>query len=358
MSLQIALQHRFEGFTLDLAFDAPPGLTALFGPSGSGKTTLVNAVAGLIRPDRGRIVVDGRVLLDTEKGIFLPPHRRRLGYIFQEGRLFPHLSVRQNLLYGRWFAPRARRGESLSRVVEMLGIAPLLDRRPQALSGGEKQRVAIGRALLAGPELLLADEPLAALDDARKAEILPYFRLLRDELQVPILYVSHSVTEVAQLATTVVALEGGRLAAIGVPDQVLCTFTDNADKEFSILNALVVAQHDDGLSELSAAGGTLWLAHMTKPPGGKIRVAIAAEDVMLSRERPTNLSALNILSGQISDIQSQNGTNARIVLAVGTERLVADIPRRAALEMGLAIGQSCHAVIRAVASYPAQAGAR
>ncbi|PKP67843.1 MAG: molybdenum ABC transporter ATP-binding protein, partial [Alphaproteobacteria bacterium HGW-Alphaproteobacteria-8] len=201
MTLQIALKHSFKGFELDIDFEAPPGVTVLFGPSGSGKTTVINAVAGLLRPDRGRITAQDWVLVDTEARQFLPPHRRRLGYIFQEGRLFPHLTVRRNLLYGRWFAPREARGESLSRVVEMLGIGALLDRRPSALSGGEKQRVAIGRALLSGPKLILADEPLAALDEGRKAEILPYFERLRDEVTIPILYVSHSSAEVARLAT-------------------------------------------------------------------------------------------------------------------------------------------------------------
>ncbi|MDG1129166.1 MAG: molybdenum ABC transporter ATP-binding protein, partial [Paracoccaceae bacterium] len=219
MTLQVSLRHQFAGFDLDVAFEAPPGVTVLFGPSGSGKSTVINAVAGLLRPDRGRIVTDDLVLLDTDARRVLPPHKRRLGYVFQEGRLFPHLSVRQNLLFGRWFAPRDARGESLDRVVELLGLEHLLDRRPGALSGGEKQRVAIGRALLAAPRLILADEPLAALDETRKAEILPYFERLRDEVAVPILYVSHASAEVARLATTVVALRAGRVAAVGPPAQ-------------------------------------------------------------------------------------------------------------------------------------------
>lgn len=215
--LEVTVKHSFKGFALDTAFKAPAGVTVLFGRSGSGKTTLVNAVAGLLMPDQGRIVADDWVLLDTAKGIHLRPHKRRLGYVFQEGRLFPHLTVRQNLAYGAWFAPRGAPRENMSRVVEMLGIGPLLDRRPAALSGGEKQRVAIGRALLSAPSLILADEPLAALDEVRKAEILPYFERLRDEVSVPILYVSHSASEVARLATTVVALDAGRVVAHGPP---------------------------------------------------------------------------------------------------------------------------------------------
>ena len=192
MTLTVALTHRFPGFALDVAFQVPPGVTALFGPSGSGKSTIVNAVAGLLRPDSGRIVQSGRILLDTDQRLFLPPHQRRIGCVFQDDRLFPHLTVRQNLSYGRWFAPAS--DLSFDRIVNLLNLAPLLNRRPATLSGGERQRVAIGRALLANPQLLLMDEPLAALDETRKAEILPYLEQLRDTTQVPILYVSHAVS--------------------------------------------------------------------------------------------------------------------------------------------------------------------
>jgi ABC-type lipoprotein export system ATPase subunit len=187
MTLDVGLRHAFGGFTLDAAFAAPAGITVLFGRSGSGKTTIVNAVAGLLRPNEGRIALGDAVLTDTGARVFLPAHRRRIGYIFQEGRLFPHLSVQQNLRYGAFFAPKGARREDMGRVVDLLGIGHLLDRRPGALSGGEKQRVAIGRALLSAPRLILADEPLASLDEARKAEILPYFERLRDEISVPVL---------------------------------------------------------------------------------------------------------------------------------------------------------------------------
>jgi molybdate transport system ATP-binding protein len=205
MSLAIDICHRLGSFVLDARFEASGGLVALFGRSGSGKTSIINIVAGLIRPDRARVAIDGTVLVDTERGMFVPRHRRRIGYVFQEGRLFPHLTVRQNLLYGRWFAPQAAgRGDHLEGVVDLLGIGSLLERRPGRLSGGEKQRVAIGRALLANPRLLLMDEPLASLDEARKAEILHYIERVRDESKVPIVYVSHSIAEVARLAMTVV----------------------------------------------------------------------------------------------------------------------------------------------------------
>ena len=213
--LSVAVEHYFGSFRLDAAFDSTGGLTALFGRSGAGKTSLINAIAGLLRPDRGRISLDDEVLIDTERGIFVPARRRRIGYVFQEGRLFPHMNVRQNLLYGRWFAPRGGGAAEIEQIVDLLGIAPLLQRRPANLSGGEKQRVAIGRALLARPRLLVMDEPLASLDEARKTEVLPYIERLRDAAGVPIVYVSHQVAEVARLATTMVVLSEGRVAAVG-----------------------------------------------------------------------------------------------------------------------------------------------
>src|SRR6185295_18647990 len=215
MTVAVDIKHRLGDFTLDAQFETSVGLVALLGRSGSGKTSIINTIAGLINPDHGRVTIDDLVLIDTTRGIFIPPHRRRIGYVFQEGRLFPHLTVHQNLLYGRWFAPREAGGD-FDGVVELLGIGGLLDRRPGRLSGGEKQRVAIGRALLAKPRLLLMDEPLASLDDARKAEILPYIEKLRDESEIPIVYVSHAVAEVARLAATIVVLADGRVEATGL----------------------------------------------------------------------------------------------------------------------------------------------
>ncbi len=294
MSLSVSIRHRLEGFDLDIAFEAPPGLTALFGASGTGKTSVVNAVAGLMRPDHARIQVGTRLLCDTGAGLFLPPHKRRLGYIFQEGRLFPHLSVRQNLRYGAWFTRRHGTGEDMERVVEMLGLGALLTRRPGALSGGEKQRVAIGRALLARPQLILADEPLAALDEARKAEILPYFERLRDEAGVPILYVSHAPAEVARLATTVVALERGRVVRVAPPLDLFSDpgFHPSGPRAMgAIVEARIKAHHADGLSELDAGGVPLFLPHVPGALGHTIRLRIAAQDVTLSLDAPGRISA-------------------------------------------------------------------
>jgi molybdate transport system ATP-binding protein len=208
--ISVAARHALGEFALDVGFESDARVIALFGPSGSGKSTLLNVVAGLIRPQVGLVRVEGRVLTDTQAGTFVPPHRRRIGYVFQDTRLFPHLSVRRNLAYGRWFTSASERYASPEEIVALLGLGTLLDRRPPTLSGGEKQRVAIGRALLASPRLLLMDEPLASLDAARKAETLPYIERLRDELAIPVVYVSHSRDEVDRLADEVVHLEAGR----------------------------------------------------------------------------------------------------------------------------------------------------
>jgi molybdate transport system ATP-binding protein len=214
MTIKVAIDHLQGDFRLDVAFESDARVVALFGPSGSGKTTVLNVIAGLVRPKAARVAMEGRLLTDTKARIFVPAHKRRIGYVFQEGRLFPHLSVRQNLLYGRWFTPKPERFNTLLEIADLLGLGGLLDRPPHTLSGGEKQRVAIGRALLASPRLLLMDEPLASLDEARKRETLPYIERLRDELAIPIVYVSHSAAEVERLTRDVVRLDGGR--AMGV----------------------------------------------------------------------------------------------------------------------------------------------
>lgn len=361
MSLEVRLSHRLGAFALEAAFDAPPGVTVLFGRSGAGKTAVVDAVAGLIRPDRGRIAVGGEVLCDTERGLWTPPHRRRLGVVFQDGRLFPHLSVRANLDYGRRATGRSRdRGEE-SRVVEMLGIGPLLDRRPGALSGGEKARVGIGRALLARPRLILADEPLAALDEARKAEILPYFERLRDEVAVPILYVSHAAAEVARLATTVVALEAGRVVAQGPAARVLADPTvvpAGIRAAGAVLEVRVAAHHADGLSELDAGGVPLFVPRVERPVGARLRVRIPAQEVILSLEPPEGLSALNVLPGRIETIRAGEGPGVLVSLATPGGAVLARITRRSAERMGLAPGRTAHAVVKSVAIAREDVGGR
>lgn len=349
--LSVSLSHRFDGFALEVAFDASSGVTALFGRSGSGKSSVINAVAGLLRPDRGRISFGDAVLMDSDRGVMLPPHRRRMGYVFQDGRLFPHLTVRQNLIYGRWFAPKAA-GVAFDPIVDLLGIAPLLERRPAALSGGEKQRVAIGRAILSNPRLLLMDEPLAALDEGRKAEILPYLERLRDELSLPILYVSHSLAEVARLATTVILMDAGRVTRQGPTAEVL---SDPAAAPLlglreagSILPARLLAHEEDGLSRLEVAGHPVWLPRLSVAVGAVVRLRILAQDVMLATERPQGVSALNILPGVIEDIRIGEGPGAIIRLQVGTDALLVRVTRRSVAALALAPGLGVYAVIKAV----------
>jgi molybdate transport system ATP-binding protein len=213
--LSVEVEKQLGDFALRAAFTADSGATALFGASGAGKTSVINMIAGLLRPDRGRIVLDGDVLFDSAARVDAPAWRRRIGVVFQEGRLFPHFTVKRNLLYGRWMDGQRADAAQFAHVVDLLDIGRLLDRRPGKLSGGERQRVAVGRALLMNPRLLLLDEPLASLDAARKADILPYFERLRDEARVPIIYVSHDANEVKRLATRVVMLEDGRVTATG-----------------------------------------------------------------------------------------------------------------------------------------------
>ena len=349
--LSVALSHRFGDFGLELAFDAPAGVTALFGRSGSGKSSVINAVAGLLRPDRGRITLGDQVLTDTARGLAVPPHRRRMGYVFQDGRLFPHLTVRQNLRYGRWFAPPSD-GAAFDRIVSLLDIAPLLHRRPAALSGGEKSRVAIGRAILSNPRLLLMDEPLAALDEGLKAEILPYLERLRDEVALPILYVSHSLAEVARLATTVILMDAGRVTRQGPTAEVL---SDPAAAPLlglreagSILTAHLSAHEADGLSRLLVAGHPVWLPRLSAPPGAVLRLRILAQDVMVATERPKGLSALNILPGVIEEIRIGEGPGAILRLRVGPEALLARVTRRSVAALDLTPGQTVFAVVKAV----------
>ena len=211
--LAVDVEKQLGTFKLAVRFQVPGGATALFGPSGAGKTSVVNMIAGLLRPDRGRIALDDTLLFDAAASIDIPPHQRHIGYVFQDGRLFPHLSVRQNLDYGRRMSGQPRDSDHFDRVINLLDIGTLLERRPRMLSGGERQRIAVGRALLMRPRLLLLDEPLAALDAARKREILPYLVRLRDEASVPIVYVSHVAAELRHIATHVVCLNAGRVVA-------------------------------------------------------------------------------------------------------------------------------------------------
>lgn len=356
--LSVALRHVFPGFTLDAGFQAPAGLTALFGRSGSGKTTIVNAVAGLLRPQSGRVAVGDAVLTDSARGIFLPPHRRGIGYVFQEARLFPHLTVRQNLLYGHWFTARGRKAD-LSHVVEMLGIGPLLHRRPAALSGGERQRVALGRAILSHPRLLLMDEPLAALDQPRKEEILPYLERLRDQAGLPILYVSHSPAEIARLATTVVLVDKGRVTAAGpfadmLSDPAIAPLFGIAEAG-SVLTARIEAQEPDGLTRLSTPSGPLFLPRIAAPISTGLRLRILAQDVMIAVAPPRGISALNVIPARVHDMTAVPG-GVLVRLNAGEQMILSRVTARSADLLRLSPGLPVHAVLKAVSVAPGTIG--
>ena len=329
-------------------------MTALYGPSGSGKTTVVNVIAGLVRPQHARVEVAGEVLVDTARDVFVPPHRRRLGYVFQEPRLFPHLTVGQNVRYGRWFRPWAERRAPLDQVVDVLGLGPLLDRRPGGLSGGEKQRVAIARAWLAGPRLLLMDEPLSSLDAARKDEILPYIERLRDESRIPIVYVSHAMAEVARLATQVVLLEGGRVSAVGTVDEVLSrteALPLGARADASAIVEARVVDHDDAaaLTTLHCRAGTLRLPRVDLPVGETVRVRIPARDVLIAVSPPDGLSARNVMPAVVSEVGAGDGPVVDVRLDAGGDTLISRVTRHTVLALGIKPGRHVFAIIKAVA---------
>ena len=345
--IEVHVKQQLGAFALDATLAAPAGVTALFGRSGSGKTSIINAIAGLARPDSGRIVLNGRSLFDDQ--VFIPPHKRRVGYVFQDARLFPHMSVQDNLRYG------GRHDED--QVIAMLGLADLLGRRPATLSGGEKQRVAIGRALMSRPELLLLDEPLAALDAPRKAEVLPYLETLRDDSGVPMIYVSHAIAEVARLATTLVVLEGGRVQQAGPVNDVLADPGSVAllgrANAGAVLTASVVA-HDaaDALTVVRTDAGEVLLQGKHGAPGETLRLRVPAQDVILSLDPPTGLSALNALPVTITDIRPGAGPALAIGLQAGGDRLLAQISRRSARAMDLAPGKQVHAIFKVTAVTP------
>jgi molybdate transport system ATP-binding protein len=353
VTLEIDVEKALGGFRLRARFSAGAGVTALFGHSGAGKSTLVNLIAGLERPDRGRIEAGGAVLFDDRQRIDLPPGRRRIGYIFQEGRLFPHLTVKQNLLYGRWFTRAADRYVELEPVVALLGLAPLLDRRPAALSGGEKQRVAIGRALLTSPRLLLMDEPLAALDQARRDEILPYIERLRDGLGLPIVYVSHSLEEVTRLANTLVLIDGGAVAAAGPLDEItsrldLQTVLGRYEAGTVIEGTVTAVDAAYHLAEVGFAGGRLLVPNLALPVGARVRVRIRARDIGLALEPPEAVSILNVLPGQVVALGAADGGLIEVQVRVGAVLLVARITRKALDQLDIAPGRALYVLIKSI----------
>jgi molybdate transport system ATP-binding protein len=352
MSLDLNITKRLGTFTLDVGFTAPNGVTAVFGRSGAGKTTLINVVAGLSAPDSGHIALNDTPLFDAAQRINLPAHKRRMGYVFQDARLFPHMDVTQNLRFGLRHAPAGSTGPSLDEVADLLGLTDLMKRRPTDLSGGEKQRVALGRALLSRPKMLLMDEPLAALDGQRKDNILPYLeRLKSGAAGLPILYVSHALDEIARLADQLVILSKGKIAASGSIFDVLADPTIvplvGVRQAGAVLQATVMEHGDDGISTLKTNAGTLELPGVAAPVGTLVRLHVLAQDVILSRTRPTELSSVNILPVTVKSIRTGDGPGAAISLDAAGDQLLARVTARAVQDLDLSQGVTCFAVIKA-----------
>jgi len=362
--LEVAVAKQLGAFGLDVRFTLPtPGAAALFGPSGCGKTSTVNIIAGLSRPDRGRIVLDGEVLLDTDRGIEWPAERRRIGYVFQDPRLFPHLTVAANLKY----ALRRAVGQpfvSFDSVANLLDLGPLMQRHPHRLSGGERQRVAIGRALLSQPKLLLLDEPLASLDLERREEVLPYLESLRDQLSIPMVYVSHQFEEVLRLSTHIVLLQSGAVVAQGgigdmSHDRRLRALL-GPDAVGAIIDGAVIAEDAaNGMLRVGVGRGELnVLAEAPMAPGTRVRVQLLARDIIVSTQRPTHLSVRNVLEGIVTTIDEDGGHADIVSIDVGGAQIMARITRAATRELKLAPGAPVWALVKTVSlsghSFPAR----
>ncbi|MEJ6398371.1 molybdenum ABC transporter ATP-binding protein [Yoonia sp. 208BN28-4] len=350
MTLDVHIQGRLGATQFDAGFVAPVGVTALFGPSGAGKTSIVNAIAGLWRPKTGRIALGDQVWCDSAKGLWTPPHKRRVGYVFQDARLFPHLSVQDNLRYGGQHDEAA--------LVELLGLGDLLTRKPASLSGGEAQRVALARALMRRPDLVLMDEPLASLDGPRKADILPYLERLRDETQVPVIYVSHAMNEVTRLASYIVLMQAGRVVQAGPVTQVLgdpaqAHLLARGDRGALLDYTITAHDADDMVTTLTFSGGTLTLAGQIGTVGNRMRLRVPAHDIILSLRPPTGLSAQNVLPVTVTSVHSDTQGGAAIGLQAGNTALWAGITAKAARELDLQRGQHIYAIIKATAVAPA-----
>lgn len=354
MTLEVAVKGRRGHFNVEAAFASEPGITALFGHSGAGKSSVINMISGLLKPEGGRIVVNGYVLFDHARRINVPPRKRRIGYVFQEARLFPHLKVRRNLLYGHRLTPTSERFVDFADIVDLLGISHLLEQRPPTLSGGERQRVAIGRALLTSPRLLLMDEPLASLDAARKNEILPYIERLRDQFRIPIIYVSHSFEEVMRLADRMVVMAEGQVAAEGTLSEV----TGNLEvgsvvgltHAGTVITAWVTGHNDpDGLTHLQCAAGELVIPRLARAEGEAVRIHVHALDVSVAVKRPQGLSIQNVLPARIVEIGCATGAYVRLRLDAAGLPIIAYVTHKAARELGLAVGCSVFALIKSMA---------
>jgi molybdate transport system ATP-binding protein len=351
--LSVTVKKRRGSFSLDAHFELPtPGVVALFGRSGCGKSTLVNVIAGLLDADSGRVALDDIVLLDTERRLYVPPEHRRIGYVFQDARLFPHLSVAANLKYGERRAP-PQRFVNLDTVAGLLDLGPLMDRRTHQLSGGERQRVAIGRALLAQPRLLLLDEPLASLDAARRDEVLPYLETLRDQLAVPMVYVSHDFDEVLRLATYVVLMESGKtIAQGGVGEMSLNSGLRSiigADAVGAIVDGTVLGMDAaSGLMRVRLGHGELRVEAANFAAGSKLRVQLLARDLIVATQEPQHLSVRNILTGVITAVSSDDADSDLVAIDIGGATIMARVTKAATRDLSLEPGLPAWALVKAV----------
>ncbi|MCG2586023.1 molybdenum ABC transporter ATP-binding protein [Massilia sp. TS11] len=353
MSLHASFRLPLAAFTLDVALDLPGrGITALFGPSGSGKTTLLRCMAGLEAGAQGRLQLGSECLYDSARGIAVPTHLRRIGMVFQEGNLFPHLDVRDNLLFGRKRAPAAAPGLSLEQACERFDLGPLLRRRVQALSGGERQRVAIARALLGAPQLLLMDEPLSALDAQRKQEILPYLQALREEQALPIIYITHAIDEVVRIADHLVLLDAGRCVGQGPLSETLGSLElpEAFLEESSVVLPALVHSHDSehALTCLQAPCGLIWAPAHAMQVGTATRVRIHARDVSIALSRPQDSSILNLFAARITACKADGAAQMLVACDAGGARIVARITRRSCAALALRPGMEVWLQVKSV----------
>lgn len=351
MSLSVAISHRRGDFGLEAQVETPEaGVTVLFGPSGAGKSTLLAAVAGLITPEEGRIAFGDEVLLDTATGIAVPARERRFGVVFQSPRLFPHLDVRSNLRYGHARQAEPAAESEVDDLVALLGIGHLLERRPASLSGGEAQRVALGRALLSDPRMLLLDEPLSGLDAPRREEVMALLERLRSERGVPMLYVTHRQEEIARLADHVVIVEGGRVVRTGPVEATLASVEAEEqllDAPTTVIRARVTGHDEDyGLTDLVCDGGQLAVERVDLDVGAELRLGVRATDVTLARAEPSEISANNILRGQVTALRWAGESWADVELDCHGQPLLARITRRSAQRLGIAPGDTLWALVK------------
>lgn len=351
LSLNFMQQQGDHVLEVDLQIPAK-GITAIFGVSGAGKTSLINAISGLTQPQRGRIQLHDRLLFDAEQKIALPPEKRRIGYVFQDARLFPHYRVRGNLQYGMAPAMKAQ----FDSLVSLLGLEALLPRFPLSLSGGEKQRVAIGRALLTAPDMLLLDEPLASLDLPRKRELMPYLQKLAKQVDIPMLYVSHSLEEILQLADNVLVLDAGKVKAFGPLERV---WSSSAMRPWlpmseltSVLRVQVLEQHPDyPMTALSLGDQHIWVSRVNQPVKTPLRIRIASADVSLALQPPQHSSIRNILPAQVVELL-EVGDQVEVKLRIGISELWARITPWARDELGIRPDQWLYAQIKSVSVTP------